>query len=203
MKIVIGIPAFNEEKNIAKIIVKLQAITKDIIVCNDGSEDSTAEIAEKLGVTLVNHPKNLGYGASIRSIFLKAKEMDFDVLVTFDADGQHRIEDIKPVIEPIEKKEAEIVIGSRFLGKESDIPTFRKLGIKAITSLTNASTGKTITDSQDHPRQPRGAWLFPNDAGNRRRTESQQGHRFRAHRNTHTQGRARARAQQGTLFNHS
>ncbi len=148
MKIVIGIPAFNEEKNIAKIIVKLQAITKDIIVCNDGSEDSTAEIAEKLGVTLVNHPKNLGYGASIRSIFLKAKEMDFDVLVTFDADGQHRIEDIKPVIEPIEKKEAEIVIGSRFLGKESDIPTFRKLGIKAITSLTNASTGKTITDSQ-------------------------------------------------------
>ncbi len=148
MKIVIGIPAFNEEKNIAKIIVKLQAITKDIIVCNDGSEDSTAEIAEKLGVTLVNHPKNLGYGASIRSIFLKAKEMDFDVLVTFDADGQHRIEDIKPVIEPIEKKEAEIVIGSRFLGKESDIPNFRKLGIKAITSLTNASTGKTITDSQ-------------------------------------------------------
>jgi len=89
--IVIGIPAFNEEKNIAKIIVKLQAITKHIIVCNDGSEDSTAEIAEKLGVTLVNHSKNLGYGASIRSIFLKAKDMDFDVLVTFDADGQHRI----------------------------------------------------------------------------------------------------------------
>ena len=89
MKIVIGIPAFNEEKNIAKIIVKLQAITKDIIVCNDGSDDSTAEIAEKLGVTLVNHSKNLGYGASIRSIFLKAKDIDFDVLVTFDADGQH------------------------------------------------------------------------------------------------------------------
>ncbi len=87
MKIVIGIPAFNEEKNIAKILVKLQTITKYIIVCNDGSKDSTAEIAEKLGVILVNHPKNLGYGASIRSIFLKAKEMNFDILVTFDADG--------------------------------------------------------------------------------------------------------------------
>ncbi len=148
MKIVVGIPAFNEEKNIAKIIIKLQSITKDIIVCNDGSEDFTAEIAEKLGVILVNHPKNLGYGASIRSIFLKAKEMDFDVLVTFDADGQHRIEDIKSIIEPIEKNEAEIVIGSRFLGKKSDIPNYRKIGIKAITSLTNASTGKTITDSQ-------------------------------------------------------
>ncbi len=148
MKIVIGIPAFNEEENIAKIIIKLQAITKDIIVCNDGSEDFTAEIAEKLGVTLVNHPKNLGYGASIRSIFQKAKDIDFDVLVTFDADGQHRIEDIKPVIEPIEKKEADIVIGSRFLGKESNIPNYRKLGIKAITSLTNVSTGKKITDSQ-------------------------------------------------------
>jgi glycosyltransferase involved in cell wall biosynthesis len=148
MKIVVGIPAFNEEKNIAKIIVKLQAITNNIIVCNDGSEDFTAEIAEKLGVTLVNHPKNLGYGASIRSIFIKAKELDFDVLVTFDADGQHRIEDIKSVIEPIEKKDADIVIGSRFLGKGSDIPTYRKLGIKAITSLTNASTRKTVTDSQ-------------------------------------------------------
>ena len=148
MKIVVGIPAFNEEKNIAKIIVKLQAITKDIIVCDDGSEDSTVEIAEKLGAILVNHPKNLGYGAAIRSIFHKAKEMDFDVLVTFDADGQHRVEDIKTIIEPIEKNEAEIVIGSRFLEKKSDIPNYRKLGIKAITSLTNVSTGKTITDSQ-------------------------------------------------------
>ena len=148
MKVLVGIPAFNEEKNIAKIIVKLQNIADEIIVCNDGSNDSTAEISEKLGVTVINHQKNLGYGASIRSIFLKAKEMDFDVLVTFDADGQHRIEDIEPVVEPIIKNESDIIIGSRFLGKESNIPKYRKIGIKTITSLTNVSTGKTVTDSQ-------------------------------------------------------
>ena len=148
MKIIVGIPAFNEEKNIARILVKLQGITKNVIVCNDCSDDATGVIAEKMGATVINHQRNMGYGAGIRSIFLKAKEMDFDVLVTLDADGQHRIEDVASLIEPIKKGEADIVIGSRFLGKESNIPKYRKIGIKAITSLTNASTGKDITDSQ-------------------------------------------------------
>ena len=95
MKIIVGIPAFNEEKNIATIIAKLADITDTIIVCNDGSSDLTSNIAEKMGVFVINHEKNLGYGAAIRSIFLKAKELDGDILVTFDADGQHRIEDIE------------------------------------------------------------------------------------------------------------
>ena len=98
MKIVIGIPAFNEEKNIASIIIQLQKITKNIIVCDDGSQDMTSEIVKKCGAELIKHKKNFGYGAAIRSIFLKAREMDIDALVTFDADGQHRIEDIKKVL---------------------------------------------------------------------------------------------------------
>ena len=114
LKIVIGIPAYNEEKNIGVIILKLRKITDNIIVCNDGSSDMTGEIAEKLGAIVVNHPKNLGYGAGIKSIFQKAREMNSDILVTFDADGQHRVEDIKPIIEPILKNQADIVIGSRF-----------------------------------------------------------------------------------------
>ena len=101
MQIVIGIPAYNEEKNIAKIIVKLQNITNKIIVCNDGSTDLTSEIADKMGAIMINHPKNLGYGAAIKSLFSKARELDADVLITFDADGQHRIEDINKVLEPI------------------------------------------------------------------------------------------------------
>ena len=71
-----GIPAFNEEKNIATIITKLADITDTIIVCNDGSSDLTSDIAEKMGAFVINHEKNLGYGAAIRSIFLKAKELD-------------------------------------------------------------------------------------------------------------------------------
>ena len=150
MEIVVGIPAFNEEKNIASIILKLKKITNTIIVCNDGSSDLTNKIAEELGAIVINHSKNLGYGAAIRSIFLKAKEMNSDILVTFDADGQHQIEDIQNVVEPIMKKEADIVIGSRFLEEnvKDVIPDYRKLGIKAITKLTNISINENLTDSQ-------------------------------------------------------
>lgn len=148
LKIAIGIPAFNEEKNIAKIIVKLKKMADSIIVCNDGSKDMTGDIAKELGAIVIDHPKNLGYGASIQSIFAKAKDMDFDILVTFDGDGQHRIEDIKKIIEPIVENNADIVIGSRFLGENSEIPNYRKIGIKAITSLTNITANEKISDSQ-------------------------------------------------------
>lgn len=148
MHITIGIPAYNEERNIAKLIVKLQKITDKIIVCNDGSSDLTSEIAEKMGAIVINHPKNLGYGAGIRSIFLKAKEIDSDILVTFDADGQHRVEDIQTVVEPIIKNEADVVIGSRFLGNNKEVPGYRKAGIKTITSVTNTAMDSKITDSQ-------------------------------------------------------
>ena len=144
-----GIPAFNEEKNIAAIITKLSDITDTIIVCNDGSSDLTSDIAEKMGAFVINHEKNLGYGAAIRSIFLKAKELDGDILVTFDADGQHRIEDIEKVTKPIIDQEVDLVIGSRFLDEsEKEVPQYRKVGIKVITKITNASIKKQLTDSQ-------------------------------------------------------
>ena len=149
MYITIGIPAYNEEKNIASIIVKLKKIAQKIIVCNDGSTDLTGEIAQKLGAVVINHPKNLGYGSGIRSIFQKAKEIDSDILVTFDADGQHQVEDIKKVIEPILKNKADIVIGSRFLeNKNVSAPEYRKIGIKLITKVTNSTLKEKITDSQ-------------------------------------------------------
>ena len=149
MKIIIGIPAFNEEKNIASIITKLSGIGDTIIVCNDGSTDLTSEIAEKMGALVINHKKNLGYGGAIRSIFLKAKEINGDVLVTFDADGQHRIQDIENVTNPIINQEADLVIGSRFLDdSEKEVPQYRKVGIKVITKITNASINEKLTDSQ-------------------------------------------------------
>ena len=149
MKVTIGIPAFNEEKNIAKIIVKLKKIYDEIIVCNDGSTDLTGEIAENLGVIVINHKQNLGYGAGINSIIKKSKEIDTDILVTFDADGQHKVEDVKKVIEPIKNGDADLVIGSRFLSKTKEkIPEYRKIGINIITKVTNAGLKKKITDSQ-------------------------------------------------------
>ena len=149
MSIIVGIPAFNEEKNIAALIIQLKKIADKIIVCNDGSTDLTSKIAEGLGVTVINHEKNLGYGAAIRSIFLKSKDLDGDILVTFDADGQHRIKDINRVINPIINEESDLVIGSRFLDKsEKEVPQYRKVGIKIITKVTNATIKKQLTDSQ-------------------------------------------------------
>jgi len=149
LKIVVGIPAFNEEKNIAVLIIQLKKIADKIIVCNDGSTDLTSKIAEELGAIVINHEKNLGYGAAIRSLFLKSKDLDADILVTFDADGQHRIEDIDKVINPIINGESDLVIGSRFLDEsKKEVPLYRKVGIKVITKITNATIKKQLTDSQ-------------------------------------------------------
>ena len=148
MKITIGIPAYNEEKNIASIITKLKNITDSIIVCDDGSSDMTSEISKNLGAIVISHKKNMGYGAAIRTIFQKSVELDSDILVTFDADGQHRIDDVNKILQPLKNNEADIVIGSRFLDNETKVPNYRKIGIKVITQVTNASLKKKLTDSQ-------------------------------------------------------
>ena len=168
MKITIGIPAYNEEKNIASIIIKLKKITDSIIVCDDGSSDMTSDISKNLGATVITHKKNMGYGVAINSIFQKSKELNVDLLVTFDADGQHRVEDIQKVIEPIKNNVADLVIGSRFLDKKSDVPNYRKIGIKVITQVTNASIRKKLTDSQSGFRAYNGqvlSQIFPSDMG--------------------------------------
>ena len=148
MEVTIGIPAYNEEKNIASIIVKLKKISSRIIVCNDGSTDSTGLIAKELGAMVINHQKNQGYGAAIKSIFLKSKEIGAKVLVTLDADGQHDVNEIDKLLKPITDDKCDIVIGSRFLSETQNVPNYRKLGINVITKLTNASIKKNLTDSQ-------------------------------------------------------
>ena len=147
-KVAIGLPAFNEEKNIASVILQLKKKYELIIVCDDGSSDLTAAIAEKMGALVVKHEKNLGYGGAIRSLFSKACELECDIFVTFDSDGQHVVSEIENIIEPIQKNEADIVIGSRFLGSTKDLPKYRKIGIKTINGLTNTLTGANITDAQ-------------------------------------------------------
>jgi len=148
MKVTIGIPAFNEEEQLPKILPKLKEITDSIIVCDDGSTDKTSAIAKEFGAKVVRHEKNQGYGGAIRSIFQMASEINSDVLVTFDADGQHRIEDINKVLQPIKDEQSDIVIGSRFLNNNNEVPGYRKIGIKIITQVTNATIKENFTDSQ-------------------------------------------------------
>jgi glycosyltransferase involved in cell wall biosynthesis len=169
LKITVGIPAFNEENNIVHIIEKLQKKADKIIVCDDGSTDKTGEIAKKMGAIVITHERNLGYGAAIRSLFLKARELKSDMLVTLDSDGQHRIEDLLPVTKPIIEKQADMVIGSRFLeGNQENIPKYRKVGIKIITKLANSSLEESVTDSQSGFRaysQNRLCTITPLDQG--------------------------------------
>lgn len=144
----VGIPAYNEQENIGKIISSIQELNYSVIVCNDGSTDHTGKIAEKMGAIVINHQKNLGYGAAIKSLFLKAKEIDSDILVTFDGDGQHETSDIKKIIEPLLNKKVDIVIGSRFLGEgQKKIPRYRKFGIQTISKISSLSDVK-IKDTQ-------------------------------------------------------
>ena len=168
MNFAVGLPAYNEENNIASLIIKLKQITKTIIVCDDGSSDLTSKIASELGAIVIVHKKNIGYGGAIASLFTKAREIGVDVLITFDADGQHRIQDINLVLEPILKDKADIVIGSRFLNEVDDVPKYRKFGIKTITVLTNAISGSNITDAQSGFRAYNKKALeriVPSDAG--------------------------------------
>jgi len=149
LKIAIGLPAYNEEKNIAGIIAQLKKNSYSVIVCNDGSSDNTRIIAEEMGCIVINHTKNMGYGSAIRSLFNKAREQNFDVLVTFDSDGQHSIDDIEITLQPVLDNKADIVIGSRLMDESEDkIPKYRKIGIKAITKLTTSNSNQNITDSQ-------------------------------------------------------
>lgn len=141
-------PAYNEEKNIASLILKINQLGYKILICDDASTDSTTMIAEKLGAIVVKHPRNLGYGGAIQSLFSKARDLKADVLVTFDADGQHDYNDIPKLIQPISEGKADMVIGSRFLDKKSSMPKYREIGIKTLTKLANAAIDKEVTDSQ-------------------------------------------------------
>jgi glycosyltransferase involved in cell wall biosynthesis len=146
--IVAGIPAYNEEKTIAKVILLAQRFVDVVIVCDDGSQDMTADIAEKLGAVVIKHDKNMGYGVALQSLFKKAVALKADILLTLDADGQHDAREMPKLIQPLVESKADIVIGSRFLEENNSIPSYRRLGIKLLTKLTNSGENSHISDAQ-------------------------------------------------------
>lgn len=149
--VVVGIPAYNEEKTVARVVLDALKHADKVVVCDDGSSDMTAELAERLGAEVIRHEKNMGYGAAIKSLFRRARELNADVLVTLDADGQHDPKEIPSVVKPVVDGAADIAVGSRFVshGLSNNMPFYRKIGVKMITKLTNASSGGgTIRDAQ-------------------------------------------------------
>ena len=145
--IIACIPAYNEEKTIAKVILKARRYVDKVIVCDDGSTDMTAEIAEALGAEVIRHERNMGKGAAIRSLFKKAREEVADVMVTIDGDAQHDADEIPLLLKAMRETGADIVIGSRFLTKETvrKVPKYRYVGNRILNIITSV---EEITDTQ-------------------------------------------------------
>lgn len=114
--VVACIPAFNEEKYIAKVLLETWHSVNEVIVCDDGSDDSTADIARVFGATILKHERNVGYAASLLSLFKEANRIGADYVVTLDSDGKHDPREIPALLERIKVGDVDIVVGSRFLG---------------------------------------------------------------------------------------
>lgn len=149
LRVLAAMPAYNEEKYIAKIILQAQQFVDYVLVVDDGSTDSTGEIAQKLGAMVIVHKKNLGYGAALKTIFENAKKLDVDMLVICDSDGQHNPRDIPSLLDRLEQGDVDVVIGSRFIhGKQGDIPGYRIFGMKILDHATKIAGADITTDSQ-------------------------------------------------------
>ena len=147
-KIIALIPAYNEERFIGSVVLKASQYVDLVIVVDDGSQDKTANIATQAGAIVLRHAQNRGKGVALNTGFRKASELQPDVVITIDADGQHLPEEIDEVMQPILDDQADIVIGSRYLKNTSDVPGHRVWGHRAFNLLTTIASGVSSTDSQ-------------------------------------------------------
>ncbi len=154
-KVILVIPAYNEEENILNTYNEILSYNKkndnpyDVIVINDGSKDKTSEICHQNNIPVIDLVHNLGIGGAVQTGYKYAYQKGYDIAVQFDGDGQHDIRYVKKIIEPIQKNESDFVIGSRFVEK---IDTFkstfaRRLGINFISGMIKLVTRKKIYDT--------------------------------------------------------
>jgi len=148
-KIVVIIPAYNEERFIGSVVLKLREFPVKIIVVDDGSTDDTAALAKAAGARVFSLPSNQGKGAALNFGFQQARVYHPDVVVLIDGDGQHLPEELPGVICPILNGEADIAVGSRYINNSSNTPLDRRLGHKLIGFLTSLATGVEVADSQN------------------------------------------------------
>jgi glycosyltransferase involved in cell wall biosynthesis len=145
-KVAAAIPAFNEEQYIGSVVLKARQYVDETIVVDDGSTDQTAKIARLAGATVIQHERNQGYGASIKTLLAEAKKKGFDILVLLDGDSQHNPDEIPNLVKPISEG-FDIVIGSREQQK-NDIPAYRRLGQRVIARFSHVLSGENLSDSE-------------------------------------------------------
>lgn len=157
IKVLIIIPAYNEEESIEEVIDHLLSqpmtgvfadrLSVDYLIINDGSKDSTLEICGEHHFQYLNLPINLGIGGAVQTGYMYAKRNGYDIAVQMDGDGQHDIAYLEDMLRPLLEEKADIVIGSRFLEKEGfQSSVFRRMGIRFLSFLILITTGKKIMD---------------------------------------------------------
>lgn len=154
MKVLVIIPAYNEELSIKKACEKIIKLKDEVdyqldyIIINDGSTDNTRKVCENNNFNVINLEKNLGIGGAVQTGYKYAYDNNYDIAVQFDGDGQHDERFINPLILPIINKDADMTIGSRFIGNKSQFKStlLRQNGIRILSNILEKETGKRIYD---------------------------------------------------------
>lgn len=145
-KILVAMPAYNEEKYIGSLVLRTRQYADDVLVVDDGSTDHTAEIAQLAGATVIRHPSRKGKGAAVQSILLEAKRKAPDILVLLDADSQHNPDEIPYLTKSVEEG-CDLVIGSR-IAQADKTPRYRRIGQKVLLYSTRILSGERLSDSE-------------------------------------------------------
>lgn len=147
MKVLVIIPCFNEEKNIIDTVNRIKS-QYDYIVINDGSTDNSLKILQEHNFNYINLVNNIGIGGAVQTGYKYAKINGYDIAVQFDGDGQHDENYIDSIIQPIKSRQANMTIGSRFIGNESEFKStkLRRLGITTLSKLLKFIAKKEIKD---------------------------------------------------------
>ncbi len=143
------VPAYNEGSRLAQTLCDLLRSHPNVVVVDDGSADGTAEVARRFPVWVLRHIVNCGQGAALQTGIDFAIEQGADVIVTFDADGQHRSDDVSRVIAPVVDGSVDVCLGSRFLGDHSGIPPDRWILLKMAVLFTRLTTRLRVTDTHN------------------------------------------------------
>ena len=144
------IPLYNEEEVIGDVIAGVRTKFPQVVCIDDGSSDSSAAVAAAAGARVVRHPFNLGQGAALQTGFQFAlADPDMKYVVTFDADGQHQIEDAAGMVDRLRSGEAEVVFGSRFMDDRSQPNFAKKMVLRAAVGYTNLTTSTRLTDAHN------------------------------------------------------
>lgn len=154
MKVVVTVPAYNEEKSIGQVVRDIRRVMDvgkykyEVLVVNDGSRDRTAEVAKAAGAVVFSHPFNLGLAETYRTEMRKCLEMKADVVVHTDADGQYLAREIPDLLAPIVRGEADLVLGSRFKGKIEEMPWLKRWGNRAFSRVISKIIKFKVSDCQ-------------------------------------------------------